>query len=147
MNVILNELTKAYFKPMKDTDIKYLTLKTAFLLALASGKCHSEIHACVANEISHLGQCENVALFPSSDFIAKNQLARIDFQSVSPVIITALTTIVDRQFNEDRTLSLIRTLRYYLDQTKDLKGSQSLLYVSFKKGHTSDMNPPYSLLG
>ena len=132
---------------MKDTDIKYLTLKNAFLLALASGKCYSEIHACVANKISHLGQWKNVALFPSSDFIAKNQLARIGSQSVSPVIITALTTIVDRQFNEDRTLSLIRALRYYLDQTKDWKGSQSLLYISFKKGHTSDINPPYSLLG
>ena len=30
---------------------------------------------------------------PSSDFIAKNQLAREVFQSVSPVTIPALTTI------------------------------------------------------
>ena len=132
---------------MKDTDIEYLTLKTAFFLALASGKFHSEIHACVANKISHLGQWENVALFPSSDFISKNRLAKTGSQSVSPVIITALTTIVDRQFKEDRTLILIQALRYYLDQTKDWKGSQSLLYISFKKGHTSDINPPYSLLG
>ena len=57
---------------MKDTDLKHLTLKTAFLLALASGKRRSEIHAWVSN----LGQWEKVALFPSSDFIAKNQLAR-----------------------------------------------------------------------
>ena len=35
--VVLNELTKAPFEPMKDTDFKHLTLKTAFLLALASG--------------------------------------------------------------------------------------------------------------
>ena len=34
--VVLNELTKAPFEPMKDTDLKHLTLKTAFLLALAS---------------------------------------------------------------------------------------------------------------
>ena len=31
---VLNELTKAPFEPMKDTDLKHLTLKTAFLLAL-----------------------------------------------------------------------------------------------------------------
>ena len=37
LSVVLNELTKAPFEPMKDTDLKHLTLKTAFLLALASG--------------------------------------------------------------------------------------------------------------
>ena len=47
---------------MKDSDIKYLTLKTAFLLALASGKRHSEIHAWVANKVLNLGQWEKVAL-------------------------------------------------------------------------------------
>ena len=123
---------------MKDTDLKHLTLKTAFLLALASGKCCSEIHAWVANKVSNLGQWEKVALFPSSDFIAKNQLGS---QSVSPVTIPALTTIVDRHFKEDRTLFPVRALRYYLDRTKDLRGSRSLLFISFKKGHTSDIRP------
>ena len=120
---VLNELTKATFEPMKDTDLKHLTLKTAFLLALASGKRRSEIHAWVANKVSNLGQWEKVALFPCSDFIAKNQLAREGSQSVSPVTIPALTTIVDRQFKEDRTLCPVRALRYYLDRTKDLRGS------------------------
>ena len=124
---VLNELTKAH-----------LTFKTAFLLALASGKHRSEIHAWVANKVSNLGQWEKVALFPSSDFIVKNQLAREGSQSVSPVIIPALTTIVDRQFKEDRTLYPVLALRYYLDRTKDLRGSRSLLFISFKKGQTSD---------
>ena len=61
-------------------------------------------------------------LFPSSDFIAKNQLAREGSQSVSPVTIPALTTImsviVDRQFKENRTFCPVQALRYYLDQTK-----------------------------
>ena len=107
---------------MKDTDLKHLTLKTAFLLAFASDKRHSEIHAWVANKVSNLGQWEKVALFPS-DFIVKNQLAREGSQSVSPVTIPALTTIVDRQFKEDRTLCPVLALRYYLDRTKDLRGS------------------------
>ena len=75
-SVVLSELTKAPFEPMKDTDLKHFTFKTAFLLALASGKRHSKIHLWVANKVSTLGQWEKVALFPSSDFIAKNQLAR-----------------------------------------------------------------------
>ena len=141
LSVVLNELTKAPFEPMKDTDLKHITLKTAFLLALASGKRCSEIHAWVANKVSNLGQWEKVALFPSSDFIAKNQLAREGSQSVYPVTIPALTTIVDRQFKEDRTLCPVQALRYYLDQTKDLRGTRSLLSISFKKGHTSDIRP------
>ena len=99
-SVVLNELTKAPFEPMKDTDLKHLTLKTAFLLALASCKHCSEIHAWVANKVSPQGHWEKVSLFPSSDFIAKNQLAREDSQNVSPVTIPALTTIVDRQFKK-----------------------------------------------
>ena len=141
LSVFLNELTKAPFEPMKDTDLIHLTLKTAFLLALASGKRRSKIHAWVANKVSNLGQWEKVALLISSDFIAKNQLAREGSQSVSPVTIPALTTIVDRQFKEDRTLCPVRALRYYLDRTKDLRGSRSLLFISFKKGHTSDIRP------
>ena len=64
---------------MKDTDLKHLTLKTAFLLALASGKRCSEIHAWVANKVSNLGQWEKVALFPSSDFIAKKPTSKRRF--------------------------------------------------------------------
>ena len=59
-------------------------------------KCRSD-----SSKVSNLGQWEKVALFPSSDFIAKNQLAREGSQSVSPVTIPALTTIVDRQFKEE----------------------------------------------
>ena len=116
---------------MKDADLKHLALTTAFLLALASSERRSQIHAWVANKVSNLGQWEKVALFPSSDFIAKNQ----------PVTIPALITIVDRQFKEDRTLCQMWALRYYLDRTKDLRGSRSLLFISFKKGHTSDIRP------
>ena len=34
-----------------------------------------------------------------------------------------------------------QALRYHLDRTKDLSGSRSLLFISFKKGHTSDIRP------
>ena len=101
---VLNELTKAPFEPMKDTDLKHLT--------------RSEIDAWVANKVSNLGQWAKVALFPSSVFIAKNQLAREGSQSVSPVTISALTTIVDSPFKEDRTLCPVRALRFYWIEPK-----------------------------
>ena len=106
---------------MNDRDLKHLTIKTAFLLALASSKRRSEIHGGGANKVSNLGLWEKVALYPSSDFITKKQLAREGSQTVSPVTIPASTTIVVRQFKEDRTLCPVRALRYYLDRTKDLR--------------------------
>ena len=115
---VLNELTKAPFEPIKGSELKHLTLKTAFLLALPSGNCRSEIHTWVANKVSNFGQWEKAALFPYSDFIAKNQLARGGSQSVSLVAIPAFTTVVVRQFKEDRTLCPVLALRYYLDRTK-----------------------------
>ena len=80
LSVVLNELTKAPFEPMKDTDFKHLpqTLKTAFLLALASGKCRIKIHTWVENKVSNLGQWEKVALFPSSNSIAKTNYQDIE---------------------------------------------------------------------
>ena len=63
LSVVLNELTKAPFEPMKHTDLKHL-LKTAFLLALASGKRCSEIHAWVANKVSNLGHLGKGYLVP-----------------------------------------------------------------------------------
>ena len=45
-----------------------------------------------------------------------------------PVTIPALTTIVDRQFKEDKALCPVRALSYFLDRTKDLRGSIPTLY-------------------
>ena len=96
--------------------------------------------------LSNLGQWEKDSLFPSSDFI-ENQLAREGSQSVSPVTIPVLTTIVDRQFKEDRTLCPVRALRYYLDRTKDLRGLDPYFLFPSRKDtpQTSDLLHP--LLG
>ena len=131
---------------MKDTDLKHVSLKTAFLLALASGKCHSEIHAWAANKVSNLSQWEKVALFPSN-FIAKNKLAREGSQSVSLVAIPALATIVDKQFIEDRTLCPVRALRYYLDRTKDLGGLDPYFSFPLRKDTPQTSDPLLSHLG
>ena len=131
----MNALTKKPFESLKDSDIRILTLKTVFFSPLASGKR-------LANKMSNLGQWEKVALFPSSDFIAKNQLAQEGAQSVSPVIIPALTTIiiVDRQFKQDGSLCPVCAVRYYLDRIKDLGGGRSLLFPS-RKVKTTDIRP------
>ena len=43
--LVLHQLNKALFEPIKEASLKHLTFKTVFLLALGSGMCRSEIHA------------------------------------------------------------------------------------------------------
>ena len=45
LNLVLNSLRKAPYEPAEDSDFLHLTYKTIFLVAFASGKRRSEIHA------------------------------------------------------------------------------------------------------
>ena len=44
LSLVLHQLTKAPFEPLKEASLKHLTFKTVFLLAQGSGKGRSEIH-------------------------------------------------------------------------------------------------------
>ena len=45
LSLVLHQLTKAPFEPLRKASLKHLAFKTVFLYALGSGKCRSEIHA------------------------------------------------------------------------------------------------------
>ena len=53
LSLVLHQLTKAPFEPMRKASLKHLTFKTVFLLALGSGKRRSEIHAWLFRNIRH----------------------------------------------------------------------------------------------
>ena len=53
LSLVLHQLTKAPFEPLKEASLKHLTFKTVFLLALGSGKRRSEIHAWLHKNIRH----------------------------------------------------------------------------------------------
>ena len=56
LSLVLHQLTKTPFEPIKEASLKHLTFKTVFLLALGSGKCRSEIQAWQNRNIRH--QCD-----------------------------------------------------------------------------------------
>ena len=79
----------------EEAALKFLTWKTVFLLALASGKRCSEIHAWTLDGLLCVGDWDQIQLSPS--FIAKNQLAKEELQSISPVVMPALKCSQDSQ--------------------------------------------------
>ena len=53
LSLVLHQLNKALFEPIKEAFLKHLTFKTVFFLALGSGKRRSEIHAWQNKNIRH----------------------------------------------------------------------------------------------
>ena len=120
--LVLHQLTKAPFEPLKEASLKHLTFKTVFLLALGSGKRRSEIHAWLHKNIRHQSDWSKVSLYPSSSFLSKNQLAKEGPDSVAPVVIPALAP-------------------KSLNRTSDLRQNKELVFLSFKKGFDKDISP------
>ena len=141
LSLVLHQLTKAPFKPLREASLKHVTFKTVFLLALGSGKRRSEIHAWQHKNIRHQSDWSKVSLVPSPSFLSKNQLAKEGPESVAPVVIPALAPTLDRSLKSDRSLCPIRALRYYLDRTSDIRQGKELVFVSFKKGFDKDISP------
>ena len=73
LSLVLHQLTKAPFEPLKEASLKHLTFKTVFLLALGSGKHRSEIHAWLHKNIRHLSDWSKVSLYPSPSFLSKKK--------------------------------------------------------------------------
>ena len=141
LSLVLHQLTKAPFEPMRKASLKHLTFKTVFLLALGSGKRRSEIHAWLYRNIRHQENWSQVSLYPSPSFLSKNQLARDGPAAVAPVVIPALAPSLDRSLKEDKSLCPVRALCYYLDRTKDLHTGKDLVFVSFRKSFQKDIVP------
>ena len=141
LSLVLHQLTKAPFEPLKEASLKHLTFKTVFLLALGSGKRKSEIHAWLHKNIRHQSDWSKVSLYPSPSFLSKNQLAKEGADSVAPVVIPALAPTLDKSLKGDRSLCTVRALRYYLDRTSDLRQNKELVFVSFKTGFDKDISP------
>ena len=141
LSLVLHQLTKAPFEPLKEASLKHLTFKTVFLLALGSGKRRSEIHDWLHKNIRHQTDWSKVSLYPSPSFLSKNQLAKEGPDSVAPVVIPALAPTLDKSLKGDRSLCLVRSLCYYLDRTPDLRQNKELVFVSFKKGFDKDISP------
>ena len=90
LSLVLHQLTKPPFEPLRKASLKHLTFKTVFLLALGSGKHRSEIHAWLNKNIRHQADWSKVSLYPSPSFLAKNHLAKEGPECVAPVVIPAL---------------------------------------------------------
>ena len=123
-------LGKAPYEPLHETSKLHFTSKSAFLLALATAKRCSEIHA-LAMDANHIrfNQSDGlVSLIVQTGFLAKNQLPSI---CPNPIVIPILAQTCKRE-QLDRLLCPKRALKFYLKMTSSYHQNRTRLYLSVK---------------
>ena len=132
LSCVLWSLTKAPYEPLDQASLQHLTWKTVFLLTLASSKRRSEIHALSVED----GHCrfnsnyESVTLLTQPGFLAKTQLPST---ASLPFTIPSLSNVCGSD-DEDRFLCPVRSLRFYLQRVKSLRGHRKRLFIPIKGG-------------
>ncbi|XP_069122369.1 uncharacterized protein [Argopecten irradians] len=132
--LVLESLKGAPYEPLGSVSLKFLTFKTVFLLALASGRRRSDIHALSVHSscLRWARDSSAVTLLTDPAFLAKNQVPGF---SPDPIRIPSLTVSVESEEN-DQLLCPCRALRFYLDKTRGGRGtrSRSRLFLPIKQG-------------
>ena len=75
LGIVLEALSKPPYEPLREASLKHLTLKTIFLLAMASARRCSELQALVFEQkyIQLKPKGTGVTLYFSPEFMHKNQ--------------------------------------------------------------------------
>ena len=123
-------LQKPPSEPLDKASKFHVTIKTAFLLALATAKRCSEIHA-LAMDSQHLrfNQTDgSVSLMLKSGFLAKNQLPSV---KPDPIVVPSLARICKRE-HIDRLLCPFRSLKFYLKMTSSYRQNRTRLFLPIK---------------
>ena len=128
LQVVLEGLCKAPFEPLERSSLKHLSFKTALLLALATAKRVSDLHALSVSPdcLSFLNNGTKVLLKPKLGFVPKNRVVPRE-----PVVLTAFHPPPFAS-EEDRRLHClcpVRALKAYCDKTVDSRSTSQLFVV------------------
>ena len=126
--LVLNYLAKPPFEPMHQSSLRDLTIKTAFLIQLASARRVSWTHAIKIGPGNMRKENGGYRFLPELA-LDKNQTPSF---SPSPVFIPSLK----EHSPDDSRHCPIRALGWYLERTKDVRGNEQFLFITSREPHT-----------
>jgi hypothetical protein len=126
LELVLAALKAFPFEPIKLATNKFLTWKTAFLVAIASARRASEIHALRVDSPYMVFSATDVTLIPDVAFLPK---VNTPFHASQPLSLPALH---DEQDKDLRLLCLRRILQCYVQRTSLYRGEDvKQLFVAY----------------
>ena len=146
VNKVLDSLKRPPFEPMSVATLKYVTMKTVFLVALATGRRRSEIHALSHKSVksSVINGNEVIHVKTVMSFLTKNQRENSSPDAAKKIFIPSLKEVLgpDLWDSEDKVLCPVRAIRHYLKRTTSLRKDRKLLFISYQLNRSTDIHAP-----
>ena len=127
---VLEALRRPPFEPIETCSVKLLTFKTAFLMALATGRRVSKLHAVQVEGLSCPKDRSFILCKVNPTFVAKNQIAT-NSRVILPFKVLALANILSPDMIQDIYLCPCRSIFAYMKRVDQLKlrGNKQQLFV------------------
>jgi hypothetical protein len=120
---VLGKLNEAPYEPIQAASLRDMALKTLFLVAVASGRRCSELHALSIGSRTVFSKA-GVTLYFRPGFLAKNE--RSDF-SATPIF---LPYISKSELRARRLSCPVRALKWYVDRTQTVRNDIEQLFIT-----------------
>lgn len=134
LSVVLQALTKEPFEPINLASLKFITLKTVFLVAVTTARRVSELQALSIREPFFSIFSDRIVLKTDPNFLPK--VASIQNRTQEIILPTFCSNPSGKKEEEFHTLDVKRAVLSYLENTKDFRCSDALfvLFSGNKKG-------------
>ena len=133
--LVLDHLKGSPYEPMSSPRLQHLTLKIAFLVALASSRRSSEVHAFSGDPKDDSFEPNGgIYLNFLAEFIAKNQIPG----SMSPTVMIK-KLFCEKTDHLKRLYFPVRALRYYLRRTKESRSDRRYLLIFYNFKYKKDI--------
>ena len=128
---VLENLAAVPYEPAHRSSLLQLSIKLAFLIAAASARRGCEIQALTIQPGHIRWEPGGVRLVPKASFLTKNQTAVFTPPDIFiPEIASILSSV-----RSDKLWCPIRSLKWYLERTKPLRGTCDQLFISTTPPH------------
>ena len=127
---VLDLLTRDPYEPAGRASLLHLSIKTAFLLAAATARRSSEIHALTLEPGHMRWEPGGVRMTPTASFLTKNQGATFNPPDIFVPEIGSSSSIAS-----DKLWCPVRALKFYLARTKPLRGDCKQLFITAVHPH------------
>ena len=131
---VLESLNKTPYEPIQSASLRNTALKTLFLVAVASGRRCSELHALAIGGRIIFSKA-GVTLYFKPGFLAKNE--RSDF-SATPIFVPFIT---QSKLRAKRLGCPVRALKWYLNRTQTARGNIEQLFITNTKPYGPAAKP------